>query len=194
MLIALDVAILPPPAMSMQAIALSASLPERESKGLRLGGSDLLPHLTLTQQFVADAALDAALDRVEAVLAHHRALPLTITGAGGGESSIWMAIEPAPSLIALHRQLMDALEPFERGDGTQAAFVGPDARPGDVAWVSGYRRTSAHASFTPHITLGHASTVPGVEPRVFTATTVAACQLGRFCTCRRILRQWELAP
>jgi 2'-5' RNA ligase len=193
MLIALDVAILPPPLISMQAIALSASLPESESKGLRLG-PELLPHLTLTQQFVAVAALDAALDQVEAVLVDHRALRLTITGAGRGQNSIWMAIEPAQSLIALHRQLMDALQPFEREDGTQAAFVGQDARPGDVAWVSGYRSTSAHASFTPHITLGHASTLPAVEPRVFTATTVAACQLGRFCTCRRILRQWELVP
>lgn len=193
MLIALDVAILPPPAISMQAIALSASLPERESKGLRLG-PDLLPHLTLTQQFVARGELDAALDRIEAVLADHRALQLTITGAGRGQSAIWMAIEPTQSLIALHGQLMDALEPFERGDGTQVAFTGQDGRPGDVAWVSGYRRNSAHASFTPHITLGHASTLPGVEPRVFTATTVAACQLGRFCTCRRILRHWELVP
>jgi len=26
----------------------------------------------------------------------------------------------------------------------------------------------------------------------FDATTIAVCQLGRYCTCRRVLRQWEL--
>ncbi len=87
---------------------------------------------------------------------------------------------------------MDTLVAFERTGGTEAAFVEGDARPGDVAWVAGFRRTSSDAAFTPHITLGHAATLPNVEPVTFDATTIAACHLGKFCTCRRVLRQWEL--
>jgi hypothetical protein len=103
-----------------------------------------------------------------------------------------MAIEASPLLNELHRRLMDTLVAFERTGGTEAAFVESDARPGDVAWVAGFRRTSSGAAFIPHITLGHAATLPNVEPVTFDATTFAACHLGKFCTCRRVLRQWEL--
>ena len=104
-----------------------------------------------------------------------------------------MAIEPTPALSELHRNLMDVLAPFERPGGTEAAFVDGDARARDVAWVTDYGRASAGAAFRPHITLGHAATLPPVEPLTFTATTIAACHLGRFCTCRRVLRRWDLA-
>jgi hypothetical protein len=61
-----------------------------------------------------------------------------------------------------------------------------------VEWVAGFRRNSSYEAFTPHITLGHSTKLPFVEPVSFDATTIAACHLGRFCTCRRILRQWKL--
>jgi 2'-5' RNA ligase len=191
MLLALDVAILPPPPISRQAIELSATLPASESQGLRLGG-EVLPHVTLTQQFVPAQEIDDVLASVEAALARHDALRLNVTGAGRAESSVWMTIEPTPALVQLHRDLMDVLGPFERPDGTSAAFVDGRARPGDVAWVAGFRRTSSYAAFTPHITLGHASGLLEVEPLAFDASTIAACHLSEFCTCRRVLRRWEL--
>lgn len=190
-MIALDVAILPPLDISRRAIELSAQLPRHESVGLRLGG-DMLPHITLTQQFVQDEEIDRVLDRVGSALVGLAPLRLTVTGAGRGRSSVWMAIRPSPALLELHRRLMDSLREFERGAGTQAAFVNGDARPSDVEWVAGFRRNSSYDAFTPHITLGHAATLPSVEPATFDATTIAACHLGRFCTCRRVLRQWKL--
>jgi hypothetical protein len=102
-----------------------------------------------------------------------------------------MAIAPTPALNELHQRLMDALSPFERHDGTVAAFLGGDARASDVEWVASFRRASSHAAFRPHITLGQGR-APDVEPLTFDATTVAACHLGKFCTCRRVLRQWKL--
>lgn len=191
MLLALDVAILPPPAISRRAIELSASLPERESLGLRLG-DECLPHVTLTQHFVRADDLDGVLDRVAATVAGMHAMQLTVTGGGRGRSSVWMSIQLTPALLDLHRQLMDALHPFEQQGGTEAAFLNGDARPTDVEWVMAFRETSSYAAFHPHITLGHAAALPAVEPAAFEATTVAACHLGRFCTCRRVLRLWEL--
>lgn len=60
-------------------------------------------------------------------------------------------------------------------------------------WVTGYRLKSSFGAFTPHISLGHGDQPPAIEPLTFTATMVAACHLGRFCSCRTILRSWELA-
>jgi 2'-5' RNA ligase len=193
MLVALDVALLLPPPVAACAIELSAALAERESAGLRLGG-DVLPHVTLTQQFVPADDVDLVLDRVASTLAGVGPLHLTVAGPGRGRSSVWMAIAPAPALNQLHQRLMDALHPLERQDGTTAAFLGGDARPGDVEWVASFRRVSSHAAFRPHVTLGHARALPDVEPLTFEATIVAACHLGKFCTCRQVLRQWKLEP
>jgi 2'-5' RNA ligase len=191
MLLALDVAILLPPEVSQQAIELSASLPESESLGLQLGG-EVLPHITLTQQFITADALEAVLQRVGSELTGIEPLRLTVTGAGRGRHSVWMSIQLTPPLADLHQRLMDALHPFERDGGTEAAFFDGAARRGDVEWVAGYRQTSSAAAFGPHITLGHAAALPDVELVTFEATTIAACHLGTFCTCRRVLRQWKL--
>jgi hypothetical protein len=80
----------------------------------------------------------------------------------------------------------------ERPGGTPAAFVDGDARVRDLLWVSSYRLKSSFGAFTPHITLGHGAQPPHIEPFEFEATTVAACQLGRFCSCQRVLRSWSL--
>ena len=191
MLLALDVAIIPPPNVSQRAIELSAALPAADFKGLRLD-DNRLPHITLTQQFVPAKSIDEVLEKVSATIENYDTLHLNVTGPGRGQSSVWMLISPAPSLMQLHRELMDVLRPFERPEGTSQAFVDGDARPGDVAWVAGFRRTSSYAAFRPHITLGHSTTLPAVEPLAFDASTIAACQLGKFCACRRVLRRWEL--
>jgi 2'-5' RNA ligase len=190
MLIALDIAILLPPAVSRRAIELSAALPEAESQGLRLG-ADCLPHITLAQQFVLADSLEAVLASVAAVVGKQGPLRLAVTGGGRGRSAVWMSVERAPQLVDLHVRLMDALERFECGGGTEAAFVDGDARSRDVAWVTGYRRDSSYASFAPHVTLGHASAPPVVEPQTFEADTIAACHLGRSCSCRRVLSRWR---
>jgi 2'-5' RNA ligase len=191
MLLALDVAILPPPEISRRAIELSAALPVRESPGLRLD-DDMLPHITLTQQFVTTDSLDAVLDCVGSTLVSRAPLPLTVSGAGRGRSSVWMSIQVTPALLDLQQRLMDALQPFEQRGGTDASFLNCDARSTDVDWVAGFRHALNDTAFQPHITLGHSVTLPSVEPMSFTATTIAACHLGRFCTCRRVLRRWEL--
>ena len=72
------------------------------------------------------------------------------------------------------------------------AFVDGDARPDDVSWVAGFRGSSSYERFHPHITLGHASRLPRVEPMVFDAESIALCRLGRFCSCREVLHAWRL--
>jgi 2'-5' RNA ligase len=186
---AIDIAILPPPDVSARAIALSATLPAGESQGLLLG-ADRLPHITLTQQFIPTESLDTLLAAVDRVVGGRAPLRLRVTGGGKGSDSVWMSITRTPELVGLHEQLLRASEPFEITGGDAAAFFGGDARDRDVRWVAGFRRESSVDRFTPHITLGHACEPPDVEPVEFVATTLAVCHLGRFCTCRRVIRAW----
>ena len=193
-LLALDVAILPPPEISQLAVELSAGIDRDSDDDLQLG-SDQLPHITLTQQFVRAEEVGAAIESLDSALARTIRLQLRITGGGRMNRSLWIAIERSPALVELHDGLMATLARFEQPVGSAAAFVDGNARPGDIRWVAGYRAKSSFAAYTPHITLGHGNDgPPAIATRVFTATTVAACHLGRFCTCQRVLRAWELGP
>jgi 2'-5' RNA ligase len=189
--VAIDIAVLPPADVSARAIALSAALPASEWQGLLLG-DDHLPHITLTQQFVPSESLEALFLEIHSVLRPRRPLRLRVTGGGKGSSSVWMSIERTPELIELHEQLQQLTGSFEVDTGDASAFFGADARDRDVRWVREFRRASSFERFTPHITLGHASEPPIVDPYEFVAATIAVCHLGRFCTCRRIIRAWEL--
>lgn len=190
-LLALDVAVLPPPDVRQRAMELNAALSAGGSQDL-LFDEDHHPHVTLTQAFIPAEDLHIALERVNQVLRGLRPMVVDVTGGGHSGRTIWMAIERTPRLVELHERLMEALRGYERPGGTRAAFVDGDGRAGDVTWVAGYRLTSAFEAYTPHITLGHGKQAPAIEPFSFEATTIGACHLGRFCTCRRVLRSWEL--
>jgi 2'-5' RNA ligase len=189
---AVDIAILPPPDVSQRAVALSAGLPLEESQGLQLG-PEYLPHITLTQQFISRDALDEAIAHVDVVLRDQQPLSLRVVGGARGSNSVWMAIERTAEIVQLHERVLHATTAFETADGDASAFFGVDARERDVRWVREFRRESGFARFTPHITIGHASAPPFVEPIDFVATRIAMCHLGRFCSCRRIIREWDLA-
>lgn len=192
-LLALDVAILLPPEARERALRLSAALPADPAHDLRLDETHL-PHVTLTQLFVRVDELDAAFERVDEALRGQPPLIVRVTGGGKGGSSVWMAVERSAVLTDLHERLMEALRGFERAGGTPAAFAGGDARVTDLLWVASYRLKSSFAAFAPHVTLGYAAEPPHIEPFTFEASTIAACHLGRFCSCRKVLRTWPLIP
>lgn len=188
---ALDVAILPSSEVAARAVAVSAALPEEGAKGLRLD-AEHLPHITLSQQFVRDEELPAVFERLNEVLAEQPPLRVRITGGGHSGHTLWMAVERTEELLGLHHRVMDALVGLERPDGGPHAFFEETGRVRDVLWVAGFRLKAGLAAYTPHLTLGHGTTVPSIEPIAFDATTIAACHLGRFCACRRVLRAWTL--
>ena len=190
-ILALDVAVLPPPGVTARALELSASLPADEFHGLRLDESHL-PHITLTQMFARANELEEVFARVDEVVRGFKPLTLRVTGGGQGTNSVWMEVEKTPALMQLHEQLMEALRGLERPDGGTGAFFDEDARLRDVLWITSYRLKSSFHHYTPHITLGHGSAPPAVEPLAFEADTVAVCHLGKFCTCRQVLRRWTL--
>jgi len=191
-ILALDVAILPPAEVRQRAVQLSAALGNDPAHNFTLD-DEHLPHITLSQEFVRVEELDAVFERIHEALRGQAPLTLHVTGGAKGGHSLWMAIEQTPELTELHERVMEALRGLDRPGGGPGAFFEGDARVGDVVWVTGYRLKSSFGAFTPHITLGHGDEPPAIEPMTFTATTVAACHLGRSCSCRRVLRNWELA-
>lgn len=150
-----------------------------------------LPHISLTQQFVGDLA--NVITEVERAV---RGLPpLRLRAVGIREaSSLQIAIARSQALQALHERLMEALERLEQRIGTTDAFLtdGTPARAADVLWVTTFRFRSAYSHYAPHVTLGHGDLDEQIEPFEFQASLLAVCHLGRYCTCRRVLHEWQL--
>jgi hypothetical protein len=137
------------------------------------------------QLFARADQLEPLLGRVDEIARSTAPMTVRATGAAKHGDTVSIAIENTPPLAALHERVMDALREFEHLGGGADAFFDRDARLRDVLWVAGYRAKSSLLSFMPHITLGHASRAPVIEPFTFDVMTVAVCHLGRFCTCRR---------
>ena len=193
-MIAIDVAILPPPDISRRAIELSATLPRHESLGLltrRRHAAAHHPHAAVRPALRRSTRCSMASGRR---WRDGRRCRVTVTGAGRGGSAVWMAIEPNASTdgVASATAWMLCTLSSVRTAPRRRSSTG-DARDGDVDWVAGFRRRSSYERVRSRTSRwGTRRRCRTVEPVAFDATTIAACHLGRYCTCRRVLRQWEL--
>jgi hypothetical protein len=194
-LIAIDVALLLPDEANARAEAVNAKLYEPSEEGFQFDDTHL-PHLTLVQQFCTQTHLPLIHDAVNAVLNGRRSLVLRVSGIKALTTSVQFAVEPTLELQQLHEDLMDALAPLAEPSGDENAFVHQDEPPRlrDVEWVTNFRAQASFENYSPHITLGKGERPETVEPFSFTANRLAVCRLGRFCTCRVVLREWRLMP
>ena len=193
--LAVDVAVLLPDPLLQPLLRLNAALLPPPD-GFRFDDTHL-PHVTLVQQFVAAAQLPAVIEAIAAALRGVAPLGLLPAGLSHGRTASTLRLEPTGPLTRLHADLMDRLRQFESGRGDAAAFcsTGKETpRDADVDWVLHFRANAAYDRFDPHITVG-VGTLQELNPLPAAAgARVALCQLGRFCTCRRVLAEWSLTP
>ena len=192
-LIAVDVAVLLPAAVAGKAAEISRELADDQVGGLCLD-EDHLPHITLIQQFVRCSRLDELFSRVAGILASQPPLRLRVSQLACRGETVTLGIEHNLQLQRLHQTLLAALAELAGAGGDASCFMtgGEAIRPRDVEWVTRYRNNSSSDRYWPHVTLGHGKPKTPVEPFDFAADRVAVCHLGRFCTCRAVLREWRL--
>jgi len=192
-LMAMDVALLLPEAVDERARAVNEALLAQRPDGFRFDATHL-PHITLAQQFVRRTNLPALIERIDPILRAVPPLALRVTGVESSGTTLHFAVEPTPDLQKLHEAILGAVQSLEETGGGAEAFYseGEPARENDVAWVSRYRSQSSYARFSPHITLGIGPPPEFRDPFEFNADRAALCHLGRFCTCRVVLREWRL--
>lgn len=191
-LLALDVVLLLPGAATSAVARLNARL-QSPPAGFRFDDTHL-PHITLVQQFVRGADLGAVVRALGHIAAQFPPIALRGAGLARGRTATSLAVTDGATLQRLHARVLDRLGPYTAPPGDAAAFVaeGEPARDADVAWVRHFRAQAAGPRFEPHVTLG-VGELGGAAPRIeFTATELAACHLGLFCTCRRVLEAWPL--
>jgi len=192
-IVAIDVAILVGGDVAERAREVNLALASGRADALRFDDTHL-PHLTLAQQFVERARLQELLAELDRIARHEQGLSLRIRGPVVDHGTVQLPVEPSPDLQRLHELVMDAIQPFESPEGGVEAFhaEGETIRPRDAEWVRNYRERAAYAHYRPHVTVGHGATAPPVTPAAFRADRLAVCHLGRFCSCRAVLRTWTL--
>jgi len=191
-LVAVDVVLLLPPSLDRLVRRLNGEL-DPPPAGFRFDDTHL-PHLTLAQQAIPRAELLDLVDRLAAVFRDHPPLPLGTTDVVHGRTASTLGVANTPALQALHEGVAAVAQAWPDREPDEAAFVTDAAgiRAADRAWVAAFRRESSHARFDPHVTLGIGRLERPVRAIPFVATRAALCQLGRFCTCRRVLAAWTL--
>ena len=192
LLVAVDAAILLPPAAQEVVAQLNAQLAPPPD-GFRFD-ADHLPHVTLAQQFVPAADLRLVTAEIGAVLVSFPPLTLTAQRLASSGTTTSLMLAPTRQIADIHTRLMDRLAAFDMTAGGANAFLanGEAPRARDVEWVARFRTAAAYGSFEPHVTLGVGALDHAAPAFEFEADAVALCRLGRFCTCRRILASWTL--
>jgi|TARA_B100000809_G_scaffold256790_1_gene297282 hypothetical protein len=158
-----------------------------------------LPHISLVQQFSPTTELTVIEQTIADVVSKHPPIGLTLASIATSETTSSLTVTPSPVLDTLHRRLMDQLAIFDVGLGDERAFINTDATPTDAArrrditWVSQFRTEAAYDAFAPHVTLGVGAVKTTIPKTTFTASVIALCILGRFCTCQEVLASWDLS-
>jgi len=191
--LAVDVVLLPDPAVADLAVAVNRCLVDRFGSEILLDAESCLPHVSLAMGCMdpmdGDAA-GAALRRIAEAMP-----PVTLTVIGTavlvsekGRKTSSLLIDKTEPLQRMHEQLILDLQPLLTHAPTESMFHGGGPiSASTLAWVRGFPAQSSLARFWPHITLGYGEAPPIDRSFSFVASALALCHLGNHCTCRRVL-------
>ena len=207
---AIDILLEPDATMLQHAAANNARLLKVNPQGFALDAAHR-PHITLIQRFVRTEDLDQVYAAAGKVLADANAKAMTLEAfkyyyaPGKNVGVAGIVARPTPELLALQRNLIDAVAPFTVETGPIAAFTAAHDDPAlDAAlidYVSTFVPTYSGEHFSPHVSTGVASrdyldnmlTEP-FEPFTFSPAGAAVYQLGPFGTAAKKLKEWDLTP
>lgn len=202
-IVAINVLLEPDRTMHDLAAGANARLRASDPSGFALDHQHAT-HLTVVQAFVARGDLPRVLAAVEEVITRVRPTESELTATGlyylpwQGRALAGIRVSPAPWLVDFQQQLISALEPFSRAEGTAAAFLPlPDGRPVGpeiVSYVGGFVPKSSGRNYNPHITVGIAGedfvrrmVAEPFIPARFRAASAGVYQLGEYGAAQQLL-------
>lgn len=208
-LIAIDVLIEPGPTMLAEAAKWNARMREQIPQGFALDQHHR-PHITLVQRYVRVSDLPQVLEAVARVRSRHKPGKLAMTATGlfhAVSDTVGLAgivVEASPELLALQRDVIEAIDRYARTGGDVSAFApDPAGTPFSMfmlEYVETFVPRQTGSAFNPHVTVGIAP-LPWLEAIerqpferfIFDASAIATYQLGNFGTAARRLDQGQPA-
>lgn len=191
--IAVDVVLLPSERIMDMAIEANRALLKQIPDKIVLDKDSCLPHISLAMGCI-DRRDIAEIERIlRSLTVSHLPEKLIIEGVRIGtnaknEKVSLLQLEKTPQLQSLHEAVMKNLEPFFSHHVSGNMILPPHpVSESTLIWISHYPEKSSFEKFSPHITLGYGHIENISFPPAFTASELALCHLGNYCTCRKIL-------
>jgi len=202
-LIAIDVLIEPDDKMLEESAAWNARMREQTPEGFELDETHR-PHVTLLQRHIAESDLDAVLAAIDNVRQNFDLENLQMTAVGlyhiptGDNGLAGITIEPTYELLALQKAVVDLVNPYDKGEADESAYV-PDPTgtafdPLLFEYVATFVPGQTAEKFNPHVTIGLAPKIwlEEIEAEPFDsfqfgAKGIAVYQLGNFGTAAKRL-------
>ena len=207
---AIDILLQPDATMLQHAAANNARLLKEFPKGFALDATHT-PHITMLQCFVRAADLDQVYAAAGKVLAAANVNAMKLEAfkyyyaPAGAVGVAGICAKPAPEIIKLQADLIDAVQPFTVETGPIGAFTAPHDDPATdaaiIQSVSTFVPKMSGENFNPHVSTGVAPRAyldkmlsEPFESFIFSPAGAAVYQLGPFGTAAKKLKEWDLKP
>ncbi len=191
--LAIDVVLLPSERMMDHVITVNEKLLQQNLPKIILNKVNCLPHISLLMGCITETFLPQISQILSEIGRHESVFQLQITEAKvdtmpDGKPVTVLNVAANKRLEALHEALINQLKPFLSFDATpQMLFNPPEVEEITLPFINNYLKNFSFTNFSPHITAGIGAYNQGSYPIPFTAPTLALCQLGNYCTCRKVL-------
>jgi 2'-5' RNA ligase len=190
---AIDIVLLPSPAMTNKAISVNMELVRRYGDKIVLNRENCFPHISLCMGVLEEENIPAVSKILATIAGDFSPLHLTATGLPAhpdvkGDMISDFEIKLTRPLQKLHEAIMNKTAGYLTYEVAAGMLAPPPPYgEGTFQWIISYPEKSAFRNFRPHITAGFGGVEIKGLPFRFTASKLALCHLGNHCTCREVL-------
>jgi len=192
--IAIDVILLPSEKMMNKVIEINRELIKKNEDKIILHKEKCLPHISLCMGCIYEDKIPEVknvLDQISTEFAPFslQAIDLRTEVIPTAEKVSVLVIKNQHKLQKLHETIMQKLWNYLSYDVEISMLFNPsEVEEVTLHWIKNYANHYNDPSlFLPHITIGFGETTQFQMPINFTASQIALCQLGNYCTCRKVI-------
>lgn len=191
--IAIDVVLLPDESMTDYAVEVSQRQSKQFNDKIVLHKQKCLPHISLAMGAIEESDLPEINKILQEIAFHFKIFKLTADSYHGskipsGDIVSEFTVEKTSEIQSLHEMVMTKFRQFLSYDITiDMVFSPPTVEEITLYWIKNYADKSSFENFRSHITVGFGELNDVNAPIAFTASTLALCHLGNYCTCRKVL-------
>lgn len=195
---AVDIVLLPPDEIMSKSIMLNQNLNRDNPPKIELNTENCIPHISLSMGVLKESDREEFEIALVTIAGKIKPLSLRCSGihtvdAPNGERVSGIAIENSDELYNLHKEVMQLSGRFLTDDATiDTCYSPPPVEEVTLQFINNYREKSAFGNFSPHITLGIGEMIDPDFTHEFTASVLALCRLGNYCTCRKKMAEIRL--
>lgn len=185
--LAIDIVLFLPPDSVEEMVALSNYLNDKYGEKNRLNTRDRFPHISLLMGVIQENDIEKVGKILNNLAKEFLPIELLMTELKSKISSSAIEVERTAKLVKLQKSLLDQVSPLITNNPTAEMFY-EEPTEKNIEWVKNFSQNCTGDNFHAHITVGPVfENEPYNKLHNFSSITIALCQLGLHCTCRKLL-------